>query len=225
MKLISKQRKGSRVTKKYDTARTPCQRLAASNVLDEQRRGYLDDFYHTLDPVQLLEQLELLQDAFWRHAIAEKSKAKLVSQFVQAEVEDLNDKVNIYETTGVEEEIKRQGKRRYRRSGKPRVPHTWRTRKDPYEGVSEEVRQKLIAEPQLTAKSLLFELQERYPGRFSAGQLRTLQRRVKQWRREILVKFDVEWVNAVPEFLEPEVGGMSGNWAASETIELGGFEQ
>jgi hypothetical protein len=96
---------------------------------------YLDDFYHTLDPVQLLEQLELLQDAFWRHAIAEKSKAKLVSQFVQAEVEDLKDKVNISETTGVEEEIKRQGKRRYRRSGKPRVPHTWRTRKDPYEGV------------------------------------------------------------------------------------------
>ncbi len=225
MKLISKRRKGSRVTKKYDTARTPCQRLAASNVLDEQRRGYLDDFYHTLDPVQLLEQLELLQDAFWRHAIADKSKAKLVSQFVQAEVEDLKDKANISETTGVEQEVKRQGKRRYRRSGKPRVPHTWRTRKDPYEGVSEEVRQSLIAEPQLTAKSLLCELQNRYPGRFTTGQLRTLQRRVKQWRREILVKLDVEWLNAVPEFLESEVGGMSGKWAASETLELGAPEQ
>ncbi len=224
MKLVSKRRNGSRVTKKYDTARTPCLRLVASDVLEEHRRGYLDDFYHSLDPVQLLEQLELLQDAFWRHAIAEKPKAKLVSQFVQAEVEDLKDKVNISETTEIEKEIKRQGKRRYRRSGKPRVPHTWRTRKDPYEGVSEEVRQRLIAEPQCTAKSLLWELQKRYPGRFTTGQLRTLQRRVKQWRREILVKLDVEWLNAVPEFLEPEVGGMSGNWAASETIDLGALE-
>jgi hypothetical protein len=47
---------------------------------------------------------------------------------------------------------------------------------------------------------------------------------VKQWRREILVKLDVEWLNAVPEFLEPEVGGMSENWAASETIDLGALE-
>ena len=226
MKLVSKRRNGSRVTKKYDTARTPCQRLAASNVLDEQRHGCLDDFYHALDPVQLLEQLELLQDAFWRHAIAEKPKVKLVSQcLLQAKVEDLKDKENISETKGIEEEVKRQGKRRYRKSGKPRAPHTWRTRKDPYEDVSEEVRQRLVAEPQRTAKSLLFELQDRYPGRYTTGQLRTLQRRVKQWRREILVKLDVEWLNAVPEFLKPEVGGMSGNWAASETIEQGALEQ
>ncbi len=51
--------------------------LTASNVLDEQRRRCSDEFYRALDPFQLLEQIELLQDAFRRHANAEKPKAKL----------------------------------------------------------------------------------------------------------------------------------------------------
>ncbi len=55
-------------------------------------------------------------------------------------------------------EVEERRKRRYRRSGKPRVPHTWRTRKDPFEGVWAEVKQKLEAEPERTPKSLFVEL-------------------------------------------------------------------
>lgn len=76
--------------------------------------------------------------------------------------------------------------RKYRRSGKlpssRRPAHTWRTRPDPFEGVWDEVREHLDSHAGLEAKTLFDDLQRRYPGRFSDGQLRTLQRRVKVWR-------------------------------------------
>ena len=61
-------------------------------------------------------------------------------------------------------------------------PRTWRTREDPFEEVWDEVTQKLELIPGLQAKTLFQDLQRRYPGRFSDGQLRTLQRRIKTWR-------------------------------------------
>ena len=61
-------------------------------------------------------------------------------------------------------------------------PRTWRTRKDPFEGVWSDVLLWLQQEPDATAKALLERLRPLYPGRFTDGQLRTLQRRVRQWR-------------------------------------------
>ena len=58
----------------------------------------------------------------------------------------------------------------------------WRTREDPFAGIWEEVREKLETNPGLEAKTLFDDLQERMPGRFSDGQLRSLQRRIKYWR-------------------------------------------
>ncbi len=63
-----------------------------------------------------------------------------------------------------------------------RRPHDWRTREDPFEGVWPQVQEQLELNPGLQAKSLLEWLQREYPGRFQEGQLRTLQRRIKQWR-------------------------------------------
>ncbi len=60
-------------------------------------------------------------------------------------------------------------------------PRTWRTREDPFADVWEEVREQLELSPGLQAKILFEWLQRRYPGRFADGQLRTLQRRVRQW--------------------------------------------
>ena len=75
---------------------------------------------------------------------------------------------------------------RYRRLGKlpseARTPHTWRTRPDPFYKVWEDLAAVLKANPGLEARTLLEDLQRRYPGAFSDGQLRTLQRRVKFWR-------------------------------------------
>lgn len=76
--------------------------------------------------------------------------------------------------------------RKYRRLGKlpseVKKDHTWRTRKDPFAEVWDEVRSYLENNHGLEAKALFEYLQRRYQGRFSDGQLRTFQRRVKQWQ-------------------------------------------
>ncbi len=76
--------------------------------------------------------------------------------------------------------------RKYVKAGKLpselKVEHTWRTRTDPFDAHWEEVRERLADNPGLEAKTLFEDLQRRFPGTFSDGQLRTLQRRVKRWR-------------------------------------------
>lgn len=66
--------------------------------------------------------------------------------------------------------------------GEIKVDHTWRTREDPFKDVWEEVRSMLVLNSSLEAKTLFDYLQRKYPGKFSDGQLRTLQRHVKSWR-------------------------------------------
>jgi len=63
-----------------------------------------------------------------------------------------------------------------------RLPPYWRTREDPFADVWEEATKMLTEKPDLTVKALFGELQKQHPGHFKSGQLRTLQRRVKQWR-------------------------------------------
>lgn len=58
----------------------------------------------------------------------------------------------------------------------------WRTREDPFSDVWERVRQQIEESPGLEAKTLFEWLQREYPGKFSDGQIRTLQRRIKLWR-------------------------------------------
>lgn len=78
----------------------------------------------------------------------------------------------------------RSGRRIDQGQRPPRVqPRDWRTRKDPLAGVwSGELVPLLQSAPELTGLSLLEYLDERYPGQYSDTLLRTLQRRVKQWR-------------------------------------------
>src|SRR5476649_2496867 len=76
--------------------------------------------------------------------------------------------------------------RKYAHSGaipsKAKKPHTWRNRVDPFAEVWPEVEALLRQDAGLQAKTVLGELNERYPGRFSVGTLRTLQRRFNVWR-------------------------------------------
>ena len=61
----------------------------------------------------------------------------------------------------------------------------WRTRTDPFDGVWEEEIEPLLRDDpkgRLKATTIIEWLEEQYPGRFSASQLRTLQRRLQDWR-------------------------------------------
>jgi hypothetical protein len=79
--------------------------------------------------------------------------------------------------------------RKYRRLGKllaevKTMDRDWRTRPDAFAKVWPELEALLDVNPGLEAKTLFADLQRRFPECFADGQLRTLQRRVKQWRAE-----------------------------------------
>lgn len=76
--------------------------------------------------------------------------------------------------------------RKYRKLGRMprelRKPHDWRNRPDPFTEVWPEIEAFLERDAGLQAKTVFEELQRRYPDRFPWGQLRTLQRRFRDWR-------------------------------------------
>ena len=66
--------------------------------------------------------------------------------------------------------------------GEMRAERHWRTRKDEFADVWPGLEAQLAENPGLEAKTIFAALQRQYGERFSEGQLRTLQRRVKRWR-------------------------------------------
>ena len=61
MKLVQKTRIGAKVSKRYDEARTPYQRLMDSEHLASRERQALADRYRTLNPAALRRELDALQ--------------------------------------------------------------------------------------------------------------------------------------------------------------------
>src|SRR5713226_7368685 len=80
-------------------------------------------------------------------------------------------------------------RRKYRRSEKSKGPRTYRSRPDPFAAVWDEVCQWLTAEPERNGRSVFDELQQRYPGQFTGGQIRTLQRHIQVWRVRTVLTF------------------------------------
>ena len=60
--------------------------------------------------------------------------------------------------------------------------HTWQTRVNPYEKYWDEITEMLKLNYGLEAKTIFEYLQAKYPGELKDGQLRTLQRKIKEWR-------------------------------------------
>ena len=79
--------------------------------------------------------------------------------------------------------IWRYGDARPTHCRKPVEMRYWRTREDPFKEVWPDVLLWLQTDPDTTAKDLFERLQVQYPGKYRDGQLRTLQRRVKEWRQ------------------------------------------
>jgi hypothetical protein len=83
---------------------------------------------------------------------------------------------------GMDEKTARKYRRKCKLPSEIVREHTWRTRKDSFEDVWDGIKSMLEINPGLEARTLFEDLQQRLPGRFADGQLRTLQRRIKQWR-------------------------------------------
>jgi hypothetical protein len=80
----------------------------------------------------------------------------------------------------------RKTARRYLRLGKPpsstKAPRSYRTRPDPFVEDWPAIEAIFVAAPELEAKTVFEYLLEQKPDRYEPGQLRTLQRRVHDWR-------------------------------------------
>lgn len=95
-------------------------------------------------------------------------------------------KTRVLKTAALRADMDEKTARKYVRAGKLpselQVRHTWRTREDPFEAQWPEAQRMLEALPELEAKELFEWLCERNPGAFQEGQVRTFQRRVRDWR-------------------------------------------
>ena len=58
VKLISKQRQGSKIKKKYDKRKTPFQRLFESKYVDDEKKLELLRFFNKLNPFELQQNIK-----------------------------------------------------------------------------------------------------------------------------------------------------------------------
>jgi len=193
MKLKEKKRIHSQVKRKHETALTPFQRLRLSGISSNDMHEKLITVYESLDPVYLLRQIGILQDALWRQAvlppvtIPEKHSGIIESEFSNESPDSeyiLNHEI--------------RNKRKYHRTKKKKGPRWWRTRPDPFAEVQDEIELSLEQNPERTAKSILQDLQRHYGQKYTDGQLRTLQRRVQAWRANAVITFEKEWIDSDP---------------------------
>lgn len=202
MKLVAKQRAGSKTQRTYAAAQTPFQRLVGTGILPPEQVTHLTHLFQSLDPVRLRQQIETLQDALWRHAIveakptaAEPPGMDLAPPLPFDLAACLPTSVSVKNAAaGQASLVAAPGqKRKYRRQDKEAKPRTWRTRIDPFAQVNAELYQWFLAAPESTAKALLQRLQAQNPDSYPNHLLRTLQRRVLIWRRQVVLEFDTQF--------------------------------
>ena len=125
----------------------------------------------TLDPLRLLDEIRTVQ-----HHLAGLASGNPVHVIPHRDA-DLDRFLKSLANAWREGEV-----RPTHRTG-PKPSRHWRTRADPFETMWPRVVTWLESEPDRTAKDLFDRLRDEWPGEIFSGQLRTLQRRVKEWRR------------------------------------------
>jgi len=77
MKLVSKERVGGSVKRKYDTPKTPYQRLMDSGQISGETRKQLETVYLSLNPAQLKRSIDAKLDVLYR-TYEEKKKSEQI---------------------------------------------------------------------------------------------------------------------------------------------------
>jgi hypothetical protein len=168
-KLKSKTRDGAKVKKLYHKPATPCERLLAHPSVTTEAKTALRAEVSRLDPLELL------------HLVREGQSA--LAALRSGDLGEGPERENLKEFLAKLPEMWRKGEvRATHRAPEPKARH-WRTHKDPFESVWAEILLWLQSDPEASAKSLLERLQLAYPGKYPDGQVRTLQRRIREWRR------------------------------------------
>jgi hypothetical protein len=147
----------------------------------------LRQIFSTLDPVQLLNRIREAQRNLTQQEVGNASeKTAETNRELSRFVESLS-------TAWREGEVRRTHRKPF--TG----PRPWRTRVDPFEHVWPLVEQWLNQQPDAKAKSIFQRLQATMPRPFQPGQLRTMQRRVKEWRTAIARRLVLDCEEVAPE--------------------------
>ncbi|MDP2726414.1 MAG: hypothetical protein Q8P59_02620, partial [Dehalococcoidia bacterium] len=67
-KLVSKERVGAKVIKRYDVAKTPYERALEKGGMDEAKRKDMEELYLSLNPVQLRAEIDTALERLWKMA-------------------------------------------------------------------------------------------------------------------------------------------------------------
>jgi hypothetical protein len=170
-KLLDKRREGARVKKRYLRPATPCARLLDSGDVDESTKERLRAIAVTCDPLRLLDEIRGVQGHLAGLARGEHAHAPAHRDA------DLQTFLDGLATAWQAGEV------RPTHQASPKPGRHWRTRADPFVLAWPAVVLWLEAEPGSTAKELLGRLQVEHPDQYPDRLLRTLQRRVKAWRK------------------------------------------
>jgi hypothetical protein len=168
-KLAAKTREGARIRKRYHAPATPCARLLASESISDAMKDRLRAVLATLDPLRLLDEIRTVQ-----HHLAGLAAGEVVHVLPRRDA-DLDLFLKSLATAW------REGDARPTHREGPKPTRHWRTREDPLKELWPRVVTWLAAEPDRTAKELLERLRSENAA-ITVGQLRTLQRRIKEWR-------------------------------------------
>ena len=171
-KLASKARDGAVVRKRYHLPATPCQRLLADPRTNEEVRHRVNELRATLDPVRLLQQIRAAQQQ-----LVDIADKPVLGETAKPASPTLEQFLSGLRTAWKEGEVRPTSVAKAK-------PKRLRRRPDPFATVTSELRGWFEAEPWHTSRELLERLQAQCPGLYPEGRLRTLQRRLKEWRRD-----------------------------------------
>src|SRR6267143_421543 len=201
-KLATKARDGAKVTKRYHPPATPCQRLLADARTSEEVRRRVEELRATLNPVRLLQEIRAAQQQ-----LVEIADRPVLSEAARPTAPTLEQFLSGLRTAWQEGEVRPTSVAKAK-------PKRLRRRPDPFAAVTTELREWFEAEPWRTSRELLERLQTEHPGVYPEGRLRTLQRRLKGWRREAAHQMVFGTMTADPRIAPDDVKGSPLNNAA-----------
>jgi hypothetical protein len=171
-KLAEKSREGAKVRKSYHPPATPYQRLIADARATDEIKQQVKAQFETLDPVRLLSDIRAGQ----RRLVDIADAPEVTFAIEQPTLEQF---LSSLRTAWREGEVRPTARRK--------APATRKKRNtpDPFALVAADLHAWFEAEPWRTSAELFGRLRREHPDVYASGQLRTLQRRLKEWRREM----------------------------------------
>ena len=173
-KLAEKTRTGAHVKKRYHKPLTPCDRLLADTRITSAVRERVVALRTDLDPVRLLAEIRQAQQVLI--TLADTMDETRHAAFVARQPVPLDTFVQGLRTAWQDGEVRPTSQ------PKPKAKRG-RRRPDPLVAVTDDLRAWFDADPAATGRQLLDRLQAAHPGQYADGLVRTVQRRLKIWRR------------------------------------------